>query len=212
MKIFKRAGQAVFWLSLLDSSLYGQGNSNQKALTYDAALAASPDEHHVFRAEGFYIRGKTNVFGFIDGYGPKTENYYTEIYGRRDFAERTGIQLELNDGKDIPGAFRVGAIFDIPNLPKRVYANVKILPVNVTGSEVTHEVQIGHFTSIELGKGWHFEHWVDFNLGKTEAPKVISEATATKKIKGRWYAVFRASYKVNTEGFGFRAGFRYKMF
>lgn len=203
---------ALLGLALVTPTAYAQNNADKKSLMYDAAVANSKADNHVFRAEGFYVKGTGSFYGFLDGYGRKTDNYYTEVYGRRDVLKHAGMQFELNDGKDIPAMFRAGAIGDIPGLPKTVYANVKLLPLHVSGAGIRPELQIGTYVSADFGKGWHIEHWADFNLGNTQAPRVVTEATATKKIKGRWAVVIRAGYKVSTEGFSTRAGVRYQVF
>ena len=212
----KTAGKlaaAALGIYLIGSPAYAQQNSDlKKSLVGDAVAANSGEENHLFRAEGYLMKGPRSLIGFIDNYGKRSKNYYTEVYARQDFAKRAGLQAELNDGSSVPMAFRAGAIFDVPSLPKNVYANVKVLPLNVGRNGAMQELQISTFASAELPKGFHVEHWADFNLWNTQAPRVIMEGTATKTIKGKWSAVARVSYKVNTEGLGFRAGIRYKIF
>jgi hypothetical protein len=117
VKLLKAIAKTAFLLSLAAPAAYSQNNP-QKSLALDAAIAAKPDEHHLFMAEGLYVDRKLNFYGFIDGYGRRTDNYYGEFYSRHNLKGSLGLQLELNDGRDVPASFRAGGIFDVPRLPK----------------------------------------------------------------------------------------------
>lgn len=79
-------------------------------------------------------------------------------------------------------------------------------------SGIKKELQVGAFASVDFTENLRLEHWADYNLWNTAAPRVITEGTLVRKIKGDFSAVLRLGYNVNGKGVGFRAGIRYKLF
>ncbi len=207
MELWKRVAAAALWLAMLGSGVEAQNGQTSLGVS-STAIASRPN--YVLTVSGLHERGKNSLSGFLDIYGHGI-NDYGELYYRRSL-KGPNLQAEVNGGNGVPPIFRTGTIFDIVK-KERIYANVKILPLNVsTKSGLLREMQTGPYVSANLGKGFSLESWLDFTFDYDGSKSSVLTTTTLKRNMGKkWYLQGIASRKVYSGGWDFGLGVGYKI-
>ena len=177
-------------------------------------MLTGAEEGRTLRLSGYGNVGKgCSIFGFLDSFGPvtSTQNTYGELHLSRGFRGPISGQAEINGGLKGPYVFRIGPKVKIPT-PKGTYADLKILPLNTSTEDgILNEAQIGLFGSAEFGR-WYLSNWTDHTMSPNREPSTLTEFTAGRQINSNFSLQSQAAKDVNSPGWTFRIGGRYKMF
>lgn len=183
------------------------------SLSLDAMTAPSFEEKQTFTLQGLYQKGRFSAYGFIDVFGPETNKCYGELHLRENVTKNSGMHFELNKGCGGPAVFRTGYVFDIPlpkSLEKKVYANAKVLPLNITPGDLLKEMQIGTYVKADLGKGFYAENWTDYTIPYNSKDYVLTKFTVGKNLTPHIAIQGQAAYNVNSPGWAGLVGLRFK--
>ena len=209
------AGTALGISLLMPNATSAQNKQKEKpkvSLSLDSMTAPSFEEKQTFTLQGLYQKGKFSTYGFIDIFGPRTDKCYGELHLRENITKNSGLQFELNKGCGGPAVFRTGYIFDIPmpkSLEKRVYANAKVLPLNITPGDLLKEPQMGTYVKADLGKGFYAENWTDYTIPYRGKNYTLTKFTVGKKITKNIAVQGQAAYNVNSPGWAGLVGLRF---
>ncbi len=182
------------------------------SVSQDVMLTGA-EEGRTLRLSGYGAVGNYNVYGVMDSFGPKTstQNTYGELHLSKGVNRGLLYQTEVNSGLKGPVVFRTGPKIKLPT-PKNTYADVKVLPLNVsTENGLLNETQIGFYGSANLGK-WYAEDWIDHTVRYGEAPFTLGELTIGRQIGDNFSLQTQAAKDVNSSGWALRLGGRYKIF
>lgn len=185
--------------------------SSAQSLATDAMKTGAQEEQTI-RLSGTSEK-VLKTYGFVDLFRKEDKNAgYGELQLRRDFGSH-GVQAELNAGTGMKPVWRAGYIRDIAKDSKdRFYINAKILPITFSKDRRINEAQVGTFGYVRLPKGFYVENWTDYTTSEGKRSSISTEFTAGKKVVGNLSAQGQAAYNVNSPGWAFRAGGRYKLF
>lgn len=181
--------------------------ASAQSLTAEAMKATGREKRNI----RLVVSGKKemNVFGFTDF--SKDDKGGDQAYGELHL--RRGVfQAELNAGTGMKPVWRAGYMRDIlKDGNERFYLCGKILPFNVSG-KTRKELQLGAFGYVKMPLGLYAENWIEYTVSEGRKPAVQTEFTAGKGMTKGLSGQVQAAYNVNSPGWAFRAGGRYRLF
>ena len=211
-------GAALGISLLMPHSAHAQNNKDKQnekpkiSLSLDSMTAPGFEEKQTFELQGLYQKGRFSTFGFVDVFGPKTGKCYGELHLRENITKDSGLQFELNKGCGGPAVFRTGYIFDIhlpESLKSRLYANVKVMPLNIAPGKLLRETQIGTYAKADLGKGFYADNWTDYTIPYNSENYVLTKFTVGKNLTKHIAVQGQAAYNVNSPGWAGLIGLRF---
>ncbi len=177
-------------------------------------MLTNAEEGRTLRLSGYGDLGSGySVFGFIDSFGSvtSTQNTYGELHGWKNISGPISGQAEINSSLRGPPIFRTGSKVRITT-PKGTYADVKVLPLNVSTEDgFLDETLIGFYGSANFGK-WYIEDWIDHVIRYGEPPSTIGELTVGRYVNDNFLLQAQLAKDTNSPGLAAKIGGRYKIF